>query len=44
MMAFCAPTAIVTKVGFWLIAIVLAVWAGGMVTGTGNPQLWGGLF
>jgi len=24
MMAFCAPVAIVTKVGFWLIAIIIA--------------------
>ena len=36
MVAFCASAAIVTKVGFWLIAIVIAGWAGGVANGYRN--------
>ena len=47
MVAFCAPAAIVTKVGFWQIAIVIAGRAGvigEMVIMTWEPSTLGRLF
>ncbi|EJM83126.1 hypothetical protein [Pseudomonas sp. GM60] len=41
MVAFCAPAAIVTKIGFWLIAIIIAGRAG--VNGEGSDHDLGAL-